>query len=100
MKRLRNVFMAVTLLSLAVFAQTPTGNLVGTVSSPDGVLPGASVEIKFDVNGRTQTTTANSSGVFSFAQLEPGTYTVTVSAPGFKTLVANQVKIDIGREFN
>ena len=92
--------LAILLAHAVIFAQTPTGSLVGTVSSADGVLPGAVVEIKFNQTGRTQTATTNNGGVFSFAQLEPGAYTVTVTAKGFKTFVANEVKVDIGREFN
>ena len=84
-----------------VSAQTPTGRLLGTVASPDGgVLPNATVEVKFNQTGKTQTATTGSDGAFSFAQLEPGEYTVTVSSAGFKGFVANQVKIDIGRDYN
>ncbi len=84
-----------------IFAQTPTGRLIGTISSPDGgVLPNAAVEVKFSKTGKTLTSTTDGSGSFSFGQLEPGDYTVTVSAAGFKTLVANEVKIDIGRDYN
>src|SRR5687768_6110051 len=100
MKKILCAFLAMALFAIATFAQTPTGSLTGAVSSADGVLPGATIEIRFDQTGKTQTTTTNSNGAFSFAQLEPGTYTVTINAQGFKTLVANQVKIDIGREFN
>ena len=82
-------------------AQTPTGRLLGVVSSPDGgVLPNATVEVKFNQTGKTQNITTSDDGAFSFAQLEPGEYTVTVTSSGFKSFVANQVKIDIGREYN
>ncbi len=84
-----------------MLAQTPTGRLLGVVSSPDGgVLPNATVEVKFNQTGKTQTATADGSGTFSFNQLEPGLYTVTVTVAGFKTFVANEVKIDIGRDYN
>ena len=84
-----------------ITAQTPTGRLLGTVSSPDGgVLPNATVEVKFNQTGKTQTATTGEDGAFSFAQLEPGEYTVTVTSSGFKGFVANQVKIDIGRDYN
>lgn len=82
-------------------AQTPTGRLLGIVSSPDGgVLPNATVEIKFNKSGKVQTATTGGDGSFSFAQLEPGDYTVTISSAGFKTFVANELKIDIGRDYN
>lgn len=94
--------MILTLMLGAVFTfgQTPTGSLSGIVSGPDGVLPNATVEIKFTTTGKAQTVTTDSGGAFTIVQLEPGTYTVTVSASGFKTFVANEVKIDIGREYN
>ena len=98
----KNILMIIALLvcSFAAFGQTPTGRLVGTVSGPDGLLPGALVEVKFNQTGKVQTTTTNTDGSFGFAQLEPGTYTITVTASGFKTFVANDVKVDIGREYN
>src|SRR5678810_612702 len=100
MRKLLIALVAITVFSFMASGQTPTGSLVGTVSGPDGVLPGATVEIKYDLTGKTQTATTNSNGGFSFAQLDPGTYTVKITAPGFKGFIANAVKIDIGREFS
>jgi hypothetical protein len=101
MKRFSTAFLAVLLAAFATFGQTPTGRLVGTVSSPDGgVLPGATVEVKFNQTEKTQSATTGSDGTFSFSQLEPGLYTVTVTGSGFKTFIANDVKIDIGRDYN
>jgi hypothetical protein len=47
-----------------------------------------------------QTVTTNESGNFTVPQLESGTYTVSITASGFKTFVANEVKIDVGREYS
>ena len=100
MKRFTVAFLSLILVSAIAFAQTPTGSLRGVVSSPDGVLPGAAVVIKFNTTGKTQTGTSGSDGAYSFAQLEPGLYTVTVTAPGFKTSVSTDLKVDIGRDYN
>lgn len=94
---------AITLFLIAIsaglaFAQGTTGRLTGTVSSTDGVLPGATVTAIDDNSKREFTTTTNESGAFQFPQLEFGTYTITVTASGFKTLRANEQKIDVGRE--
>ncbi len=86
--------------SLFAFSQTPTGRLIGVVSTADGVLPNATVEVSFNQTGKVLTAVTDGGGAFSFAQLEPGLYTVTVKASGFKTLVANNLKIDIGRDYN
>lgn len=100
MRKLLIALVAISVFSFLATGQTPTGSLVGTVSGPDGVLPGATVEIKYDLTGKTQTATTNSNGGFSFVQLEPGTYTVKITAPGFKVFIANEAKVDVGREFS
>ncbi|NJM52957.1 MAG: carboxypeptidase regulatory-like domain-containing protein, partial [Blastocatellia bacterium] len=99
MKKILFVVFALFISSITILGQTPTGSLSGIVSSPDGVLPNATVEIKFNNTGKSQTATTDGSGGFAFVQLEPGNYTVMISASGFKTFIANDVKIDIGREY-
>src|SRR5687768_2695024 len=83
-----------------IIGQTSTGRLVGTVSTADGVLPGATVTVTDNATGKEQTITTNESGSFTFPQLEAGTYTVKISGPGFKTYVASDLKIDVGREYS
>ena len=53
MKKLLFALAVLTAFAFSGVAQTPTGRLVGVVSSPDGgVLPGATVEVKFNQTGR------------------------------------------------
>src|SRR5687767_5207618 len=98
MKRFLTVFLLIVLSAVFAFAQGTTGRLSGTVSGPDGALPGATVLATDIASGKEQTTTTNEEGYYSFSQLEFGTYTIRITAPGFKTLVANEQKIDVGRE--
>lgn len=91
---------ATMMLAVATIAQTPTGRLLGVVSGPDGVLPNATITITFNATGKEQTVVTDGDGAFSLAQLEPGNYTVKITAPGFKNFQANELKIDIGREYN
>jgi hypothetical protein len=100
MKRL--LLLTITVLASAIFvvAQTTTGRLSGVVSSPDGVLPGATVTATDNNTGKTQTVTSGEDGAFLFPQLEFGTYTVNVTVSGFKTFTANEVKIDVGRDYS
>lgn len=100
MKRLFIGFLLCTISAVAVFAQTTTGRLSGTVSGPDGVLPGATVVARDNKTGKEATVIANGEGNFLFPQLEFGTYTVTVTASGFKTYIANEVKVDVGRDYS
>ena len=92
--------LALCLSAASAFAQTTAGRLAGTVSGPDGVIAGATVVVKDNQTQREQTVQASGEGTFAFPQLEAGTYTVTVTAPGFKTFVANELKIDVGREYS
>lgn len=98
MKRFSIAFLFVLAISSVAFGQGTTGALSGTVSGPDGLVPGATVVVVDNSTAREVTTTTNSQGQFRFAQLEFGTYTVRVTASGFKTLIANEQKIDVGRE--
>ena len=66
------------------FGQTATTSLRGTVKDPSGALvPGAKVTITDKANGKTATATANSAGLYTFTQISPSRYTITVSAAGF-----------------
>src|SRR6188508_1316210 len=68
-------------------AQGTTATLSGVVQDKDGKIPGVTVLVKDTKTGETQPAkTTNSEGVFSFPGLPAGTYTVTISFPGFKTV--------------
>jgi len=72
-------------LSALSFAQQLTGTLSGTTKDSTGaVVTNAKITMKNELNGDTRTTVSNGSGYFSVTAIQPGTYTVTVSAPGFK----------------
>ena len=74
----------VSMASLS-FGQQLTGTLSGTtVDSTGAVVANAKVVMKNELSGDTRTTVSNGSGFFSITAVQPGTYTVTVSAPGFK----------------
>lgn len=98
MKRFSIALMLIVLGSVMALAQGTTGSLKGTISGPDGVLPGATVTATDNSTRREQTVTTSGDGEYSFTQLEFGTYTIRVTAAGFKSLVANEQKIDVGRQ--
>lgn len=98
MKCVYSIFL-VAAFAVIGFGQTTTGRLEGTVMSPDGALPGATVTATDNQTRKERTTITNSEGTFIFPQLEFGTYTVSVTADGFKKFVANDVKIDVGRSY-
>src|SRR5262245_6871334 len=98
MKRFLTVFTLVVVSAVFAMAQGTFGSLTGTVSGPDGALPGATVTATDTKTGKEYTATTNQEGGYRFPQLEFGTYTIRITATGFKTLVANEMKIDVGRE--
>lgn len=100
MKRFSFVLMLVVLSAISLFAQGTTGSLSGTVQDSAGqALPGATVTAKDNLTGKETTVTANENGGYIVTQLEFGTYTVTITASGFKKFIANDLKIDVGRDY-
>lgn len=75
-------------------AQTVTGSIYGTVADPSGaIIPNATVTV---INVDTQeahTTKSSGSGAYVFPVLGPGTYKVSAKAPGFKTVIQNNVRL-------
>jgi len=84
------VAMALLLLAVLatpVMAQYGSASISGTVvDRTGGVVPNAKVVLKNEASGITRETVTNSSGVFTFPSVPPGTYTVTISFPGLETL--------------
>jgi Carboxypeptidase regulatory-like domain len=90
MARWRFVFVAVLfgaswVSPSSVLAQGETTSaIVGQVSDATGAaVPGATVTITSRDTGLTRKAATDDAGRFSFPQLQPGTYSVSVQAPGF-----------------
>src|SRR5581483_9660779 len=85
------VFAASVLLSLLppqAFAQLTAGAISGVVSdSAHALVPGATVTLRNQATAVARETVTDSAGFFSFPNLLPAVYDLTVSAKGFKTAV-------------
>src|SRR3989442_740642 len=92
--------LVVLLFSLALLAQQANfGRILGKVSAPSGaVLPGATISIIDTQRGLARTVTTDEAGQYSAPTLIPGTYTVRVEFPGFKTLDRENIVVEVGRE--
>ena len=99
MKRILISLILIVVGVVSVMAQITAGTLSGTISGPDGALPGATVSVTSGQTGKELTQITDSSGNFRFPQLEAGTYAVKVTANGFKTYIANNLKVDVAREY-
>jgi hypothetical protein len=71
------------------------GSLEGTVVDSTGaVVPHAGIIITNNATGIKTVSDASSAGFFNIAPVLPGTYTLEISAKGFKTLVQDNVVVD------
>ncbi len=74
-----------------------SGEINGTVTDPSGaVVPGASVTLKSNDTGATQTATTNGTGAYRFPFLKPGSYTVSINQSGFQKVVQT-VQVSVGQ---
>lgn len=78
-------------------AQTNYGAVRGLVSDPQGsVLPGASVSLMNEQTKVVRKSMTNDGGEYLFTALDPGTYTVTITAPGFSRMQRSAIMVSIG----
>src|SRR5581483_5376116 len=98
MKRHAPLVLAILLFCFAVPAlcQTETATISGRVSDPQGaVISGAEIQVQNVLTGWETVTRTNSSGLYVIAALQPGTYRVIVSNPGFKQIVKPGVILNV-----
>jgi hypothetical protein len=101
---LTTVLLSVISLSLifltgdsTVWAQLAGATLAGQVSDRSGALiPSASVTIRNTETGEVRTVTSNEKGLYSAPSVQPGIYSVTVSAPGFAPHVERDLQLTVG----
>ena len=86
------------LSSGSVLIAQVTGSITGTVRDSSGaVIPGAKVTVSNAEHGIHRNAVSNSAGDYLVQGLGEGTYTVSVSAPGFEKYVASNTVIRVGQ---
>jgi hypothetical protein len=98
---LRLVLCAVVVLSAfgsqRLHAQAVGATLAGTVTDASGsVVPKAAVAILNTATGETRSVDTNADGLYSAPNLQPGNYSVTVTADGFSKVVQSGVVLSVG----
>ena len=87
------------LLVRSLSAQVAGGALTGSVTDPSGnAVPNAQVTIAEKSRNAVREVATDQNGLYNVPNLNPGTYELRVSAPGFATLVQNNVVIDVATE--
>ena len=88
------------LLSAGIIAHSQSsssGEIRGTVTDPSGaVLPGADVQVVNVATGEETRFTTNNDGLYDTVSTPHGSYTVTITVPGFEKLVLGPITLDIG----
>ncbi|MFN0088349.1 MAG: carboxypeptidase-like regulatory domain-containing protein [Blastocatellia bacterium] len=94
------VLFAIGILCLSFisgFGQVLTGQLTGTVADQSGaVIPNANITLKNQFTGDVRKTVSNSEGVFAFASVQTGEYTVTIESQGFAKWERAGVRVSAG----
>ncbi|MBV9266803.1 MAG: TonB-dependent receptor, partial [Acidobacteriaceae bacterium] len=91
------VFLATSGASFS-FAQAVSGNIIGTVTDPSGAtVAAAQITALNEGTGVSTDATANESGNYTIPNLSPGTYTITITRPGFQKFVQQNVRVDVSQ---
>src|SRR5688500_12334300 len=97
-RKLLVTVLVLLLASLLVAAQQNRGSLRGTITDElAAVIVGANVVLT-DANGLQKKTTTNAEGIYTYAGLVPGKYTLTATAPGFAPSESKDVDVTGARQ--
>ncbi len=98
---IRKCVLALVLASCGLWAQDFRATLSGTVTDPSGAaVPNANIKATNTANNVAKETKSNSDGVFTIPFLDPGVYTVEVTAAGFETLRREAVTLATAQHLN
>jgi len=80
-------------------SQTAGGTISGTIKdSTSAVVPGSTATLTNVETGVSRQTLAGDSGVYRAANLQPGRYDITVSAPGFSSQARRGIVLTVGAD--
>src|SRR5437667_893374 len=86
------------LVPTALFSQETTAGVQGYVKDPTGaVVAGAAVEVSGPTLLGSRKTETDTTGFYRFSILPAGSYTLTVTAKGFRVVKREGVSLDVGR---
>ncbi|HEV2202495.1 MAG TPA: carboxypeptidase regulatory-like domain-containing protein [Bryobacteraceae bacterium] len=85
-----------SLLCVRVNAQVSGGTLSGAVSASDLALPNVRVTLKNVATGAERVVTTGAGGLYTFPNVTPGTYELTVDTMGFSTQVRTNITVAVG----
>ena len=94
LRQICTIIACLILCSSACFGQAVNGSLLGTVNDASGAaVADAKVTATEPSTGISRTVTTNQSGNYTFPDLSPGVYNVSVEQTGFKRFSRNNVDV-------
>src|SRR4051812_21617245 len=80
------------------YGQLTLASLSGTVTDPSqSAISNCRIEVRNDSTGEVRSTTTDGSGAFTLSGMSAGTYTLKVSATGFRELEQHGLILYVGR---
>src|SRR5258708_2918312 len=98
MNRCIRLLSPAVLLAVSAFGQETRATLSGTITDPSSAaLAGASLQLRNVQTGVESRTESSQAGQYRFLFVNPGSYKLTVVAPGFRTLIREAIVLETGQ---
>ena len=93
------VFLFTLRFAAPASAQSNDGRILGTITDPQSkVVVGAKIAITNTGTGATRNLESNGAGDYTAPALQPGLYTVTAEARGFKKVEHSNIRLEVGND--
>ena len=93
---LTSLLSAAMLLAPTLTSAQTAATIVGDVTDPSGAaVPGVTVKVTNEGTNATREVSTNEAGQYRVTPLNPGSYSVSIEAAGFKTQVRNGVTLQV-----
>src|SRR5437879_9382442 len=83
-------------LPIGIVSAQTFGEITGEVKDQSGaVAPNASLTVTNTATNVSRTTRTNEAGIYSFPDLVPGPYHVTVEGAGFEAMMGSNIEVEV-----
>ena len=98
---IRRVFALLCLVCGGLSAQEFRATLTGIVTDPSGAaIPNANVKTINNANNQPREVKTNARGLYTVPYLDPGVYTVEISAAGFSTVRRQNITLNVSQDLD
>jgi hypothetical protein len=84
-------------VTVPAWGQFDSASVLGTIKDPSGAaIPSATVQLLNTAKGITTARETDGNGDYEFTNVQPGDYSITVSAPGFEKAETDRFTVTVG----